>query len=44
MVEADNMQQLEELAKELFEDGGIGIHPESRFVHVDVGPRRRWSY
>jgi uncharacterized protein YcbK (DUF882 family) len=22
--------------------GGVGYYPESRFVHVDVGPVRRW--
>ncbi|MBU4434233.1 MAG: DUF882 domain-containing protein [Alphaproteobacteria bacterium] len=23
--------------------GGVGYYPESRFVHVDVGPVRRWQ-
>jgi len=23
--------------------GGVGAYPESRFVHVDAGPARRWS-
>lgn len=23
-------------------DGGVGYYPESHFVHVDVGPVRRW--
>lgn len=28
-----------------FRDGGIGIYPEDRFVHVDVrGSRVRWGY
>lgn len=25
-----------------FARGGIGIYPHNHFVHVDVGPRRRW--
>jgi uncharacterized protein YcbK (DUF882 family) len=24
--------------------GGVGYYPVSQFVHVDVGPVRRWSY
>ncbi len=24
--------------------GGVGYYPVSRFVHVDVGPVRRWSF
>ena len=24
--------------------GGVGFYPVSQFVHVDVGPVRRWSY
>ncbi len=24
-------------------DGGVGYYPHSRFVHVDVGPVRRWT-
>ena len=24
--------------------GGVGFYPISQFVHVDVGPVRRWSY
>ncbi|RXH58622.1 protein of unknown function DUF882 [Granulicella sibirica] len=24
--------------------GGVGYYPISQFVHVDVGPVRRWSY
>ncbi len=26
------------------EAGGVGYYPRSRFVHVDVGPVRRWSF
>ena len=26
------------------EMGGVGYYPRSRFVHVDVGPVRQWSY
>jgi uncharacterized protein YcbK (DUF882 family) len=26
------------------EAGGVGYYPVSRFVHVDVGPVRRWSF
>jgi uncharacterized protein YcbK (DUF882 family) len=25
------------------QDGGVGYYPQSRFVHVDVGPVRAWS-
>jgi uncharacterized protein YcbK (DUF882 family) len=25
------------------EDGGVGYYPRSHFVHVDVGPVRRWT-
>jgi uncharacterized protein YcbK (DUF882 family) len=25
------------------EDGGVGYYPQSRFVHVDVGPVRAWK-
>lgn len=25
-----------------FLNGGIGIYPKRGFVHVDVGPKRRW--
>ncbi len=25
-------------------DGGVGYYPRSRFVHVDVGPVRKWTY
>jgi uncharacterized protein YcbK (DUF882 family) len=25
-------------------EGGVGYYPVSRFVHVDVGPVREWSY
>jgi uncharacterized protein YcbK (DUF882 family) len=24
-------------------DGGVGAYPDSLFVHVDAGPRRRWN-
>ncbi len=24
--------------------GGVGYYPRSKFVHVDVGPVRKWSY
>jgi uncharacterized protein YcbK (DUF882 family) len=24
--------------------GGVGYYPRSQFVHVDVGPVRKWSY
>lgn len=24
-------------------DGGVGFYPQSGFIHVDAGPRRRWS-
>jgi uncharacterized protein YcbK (DUF882 family) len=23
--------------------GGVGYYPESDFVHVDIGPVRRWG-
>lgn len=23
-------------------DGGVGVYRESNFVHIDVGPKRRW--
>ncbi|HEV2711193.1 MAG TPA: DUF882 domain-containing protein [Edaphobacter sp.] len=25
-------------------EGGVGYYPSSQFVHVDVGPVRKWSY
>ena len=25
-------------------DGGVGYYPRSRFVHVDVGPVRKWTF
>jgi uncharacterized protein YcbK (DUF882 family) len=25
------------------QDGGVGYYPQSRFIHVDVGPVRAWS-
>jgi uncharacterized protein YcbK (DUF882 family) len=25
-------------------EGGVGYYPVSKFVHVDVGPVREWSY
>ena len=25
------------------EDGGVGYYPHSKFVHVDVGPVRKWT-
>ena len=24
--------------------GGVGYYPESSFIHIDVGPLRRWSF
>lgn len=27
---------------DVFARGGIGIYPANHFVHVDIGPRRRW--
>jgi uncharacterized protein YcbK (DUF882 family) len=24
--------------------GGVGYYPVSQFVHVDVGPVRRWTF
>jgi uncharacterized protein YcbK (DUF882 family) len=24
-------------------NGGVGFYPQSGFIHVDGGPRRRWS-
>jgi len=26
------------------QEGGVGYYPASKFVHVDVGPVRQWSY
>ncbi len=26
------------------EEGGVGYYPRSQFVHVDVGPVRRWTF
>jgi uncharacterized protein YcbK (DUF882 family) len=26
------------------DEGGVGYYPRSQFVHVDVGPVRRWSF
>jgi len=26
------------------DEGGVGYYPVSQFVHVDVGPVRKWSY
>lgn len=26
-----------------FHEGGIGVYPSMHFIHVDLGPRRRWQ-
>ncbi len=37
--------ELEALVRSLGWDGGVGVYPteNDRFVHCDVGPRRRWT-
>lgn len=27
-----------------FHEGGIGVYPEAGFIHVDIGPKRRWGF
>jgi uncharacterized protein YcbK (DUF882 family) len=36
-------RQLRDVAMSL-EEGGVGYYPRSQFVHVDVGPVRRWTF
>ena len=36
-------RQLRDVALSL-DEGGVGYYPRSQFVHVDVGPVRRWSF
>jgi len=37
----NQLEQLRHAAYRLH-DGGVGYYPHSRFVHLDVGPVRRW--
>lgn len=30
------------VALRLAADGGLGIYPEKNFIHIDLGPKRRW--
>ena len=41
---AATWQQLAALAETIpeFRDGGIGRYPKKKFVHVDIGKKRRW--